>query len=202
MSRAVLNRTVPEAVPSTQQRLLAAARKVFSQNGLAAATTKEIAKEAHVNEVTLFRHFVSKDRLLIAVLDSIAEDQRNGLKNIELSMNDVEQDLLQLAGLYLKTFHEHERLIRILLAEGHTLGEPLRKQMAQRERPLSDCLRKYIAEAQRRKLLKAFPVDSAADALMGMLASMLLKRSMCEPAYSADEHMRTCVSIFLNGMKA
>ena len=52
----------------THQRLLDAAARVFAQNGLEGATTREIAREAGVNEVTLFRHFQSKENLVAAVI--------------------------------------------------------------------------------------------------------------------------------------
>ena len=52
----------------THRRLLEAATRVFARSGLEGATTREIAREAGVNEVTLFRHFQSKENLLSAVL--------------------------------------------------------------------------------------------------------------------------------------
>ena len=47
-----------------QQRILDAALKVFSRDGISGATTREIARVAKVNEVTLFRHFKNKNELL------------------------------------------------------------------------------------------------------------------------------------------
>jgi AcrR family transcriptional regulator len=49
-------------------RLLDAALQVFGSKGFVGATTKEIANLAGVNEVTLFRHFESKNGLFEAVL--------------------------------------------------------------------------------------------------------------------------------------
>ncbi len=49
-------------------RLLRAARDVLARDGVAGLTTRAIAAEAGVNEVTLFRHFGSKSALLDAAL--------------------------------------------------------------------------------------------------------------------------------------
>lgn len=46
-----------------RQRLLVAARQIYAQHGFRGATTRRIAREAGVNEVTLFRLFGSKARL-------------------------------------------------------------------------------------------------------------------------------------------
>ncbi len=52
----------------TEQRILDAALRVFASEGYAGATTRRIAQEANVTEVTLFRKFQSKENLLREVL--------------------------------------------------------------------------------------------------------------------------------------
>jgi AcrR family transcriptional regulator len=56
--------TAPGA--ATRERLLRAAIAIVARDGMAAATTAAIAAEAGVAEGTLYRHFESKDDLLIA----------------------------------------------------------------------------------------------------------------------------------------
>ncbi|MEZ5937491.1 MAG: TetR/AcrR family transcriptional regulator [Hyphomonadaceae bacterium] len=53
-------------VLSTRERLVRAATSIAAREGLAAATTAAIADRAGVAEGTLYRHFPSKDELLIA----------------------------------------------------------------------------------------------------------------------------------------
>src|SRR5467141_2485506 len=48
----------------TKKRIFAAAELVFSRDGFQGATTREIAREAQVNEVTLYRHFRTRDELV------------------------------------------------------------------------------------------------------------------------------------------
>ena len=45
-------------------KLLDAAARVYAETGYRGATTRRIAQVAGVNEVTLFRHFGSKDALI------------------------------------------------------------------------------------------------------------------------------------------
>jgi len=52
----------------TEQRILDAALRVFASEGYTGATTRRIAEEANVAEVTLFRKFQSKENLLREVL--------------------------------------------------------------------------------------------------------------------------------------
>ena len=53
----------------SRERILEAAGRVYSKHGFRGATTRLIAAEAGVNEVTLFRTFGSKGALLESVLE-------------------------------------------------------------------------------------------------------------------------------------
>jgi AcrR family transcriptional regulator len=51
-----------------REKLLEAAAKVFAESGYRGATTRRIAQQAGVSEITLFRHFGSKDALILEAL--------------------------------------------------------------------------------------------------------------------------------------
>ncbi|NJL98010.1 MAG: TetR/AcrR family transcriptional regulator [Synechococcaceae cyanobacterium SM2_3_2] len=57
---------MPSSQQSTRQRLLTTAKDLFARQGITQTTTRQIAEEAGVNEVTLFRHFRTKQGLLLA----------------------------------------------------------------------------------------------------------------------------------------
>jgi len=58
------------AGPDACERILAAATGLFALHGYNAVSTRQIAAAAHVNEVTIFRHFPSKHDLYMAVMKS------------------------------------------------------------------------------------------------------------------------------------
>ena len=49
-------------------RILQAAAHVYAQHGYRGATTRRIAEEAGVNEITVFRHFGNKSALLASAV--------------------------------------------------------------------------------------------------------------------------------------
>jgi AcrR family transcriptional regulator len=57
---------------------------MFSRRGVA-ATAREIADEAGVNEVTLFRLFESKDQLLAAVVLEVVRAESEALDRVDLA---------------------------------------------------------------------------------------------------------------------
>lgn len=54
--------------PSARDRILLAARKLFYENGIRATGTNRLIQEAGVTKVTFYRHFPSKNDLVIAFL--------------------------------------------------------------------------------------------------------------------------------------
>ena len=69
-------RTQSERADQTKSRILDAAVREFSENGLAGARTEQIAEVAGVNKALLYYYFHSKDELYAAVLEGLFLQQR------------------------------------------------------------------------------------------------------------------------------
>src|SRR5579862_836883 len=66
-------RTQSERADQTRSRILDAAVREFSENGLAGARTEQIAEIAGVNKALLYYYFKSKEALYRAALESVAQ---------------------------------------------------------------------------------------------------------------------------------
>jgi len=73
MSRIAPNRIQPERADQARARILQAATREFSANGLAGARTERIAEAAGVNKALLYYYFRSKETLYAAALEVVAE---------------------------------------------------------------------------------------------------------------------------------
>ena len=58
--------------PERRRTLVAAAARAFAQNGFAATSLDDVATEAGVSRVLIYRHFDSKSELYQAALDEVA----------------------------------------------------------------------------------------------------------------------------------
>lgn len=104
------------------RRILEAAHDVFAREGFRGATTRRIAAEAGVNEVTLFRHFSGKEDLLAAAIDHRHAQSRERYRDHRLPAQpgDVRQELRARLGAMLQGFAMANRAVRTALAEwGH-----------------------------------------------------------------------------------
>lgn len=80
---------------TTSNRILDAATELFAERGYAASTTREIARCAGVNEVTVFRHFENKVGILKAMGQRFAVQSPASAPEIEMS--DAHSALLAIA---------------------------------------------------------------------------------------------------------
>lgn len=67
---------------SVEERIINASFDVLEKEGYSGATTKKIAKKANINEVTLFRKFKSKHRLMEIVKEYYSDYLINQLEEI------------------------------------------------------------------------------------------------------------------------
>jgi len=180
-----------------------AAGKLFGQKGLQGATTREIAREAGVNELTLFRHFHSKSNLLAAVLYQAAEDQSQVQVRMDAREGDLGGGLLKFARAFNQMLETHEGLIRTLIGEAHRDPKSARQVTDGAFTPWRRSLSEYFAAKQEsgeiRRSLKLAPV---VDQFLGMLIGGMLRRT-CPWApqdYNAEDYLQTAVEIFTRGV--
>lgn len=100
---------------SSREKIVNSALKLFAKKGTTAATTKEIAENAEVNEVTLFRQFGSKQGLLLAVLQ-----ESSVLDQMQASLSDIagaNRPLAAYGSAVLELLDQVPELVRSLIGE-------------------------------------------------------------------------------------
>lgn len=100
---------------SVHDRLLAAALHVYATAGSRGATTRRIAMEAGVNEVTLFRHFGSKEALLRQACNSTSDGVV--VARLPEQPTDPERELTDWCRLHYQFLTSIRSFIRISIAE-------------------------------------------------------------------------------------
>lgn len=100
----------------TEEKIILAAVNQFKINGFSGATTKAIAAEAGVAEVTLFRYFGNKKTLFLKTAEYIGT--QFGLMDIPNQLSgDFRQDVYLVCQQLLRHFIRSNELIRMLIFE-------------------------------------------------------------------------------------
>jgi len=151
----------------TRKKILAAALTLFSQRGYLGATTRQIAREAGVAEVTLFRHFGSKEKLFEEVIRgySFLPAMKGILPRLEGA--GYEETLLTIARRFLATLDDRRDLIRIMLAERLSYPAPVKNIFRGMLGEVFGILAGYFRRLQHRGVLRDFDPDDAARAFLG-----------------------------------
>jgi len=196
---------VPPAT-GTRQRLLDAAGRVYARDGLTGATTRAIAEEAGVNEVTLFRHFKSKDRLLAAVVgENFGERPAARRIAVPAATADLRADLLALTRAYETLLSTNWPLVRAMLGEmHHHLNESHEKQVFRAVfLPLKEAVISRIEAAQAAgQIRRDQRPDLLSELLLGAIFTGVLRRSIphLKIEYSAGAYLEAAVTMFLSGV--
>jgi AcrR family transcriptional regulator len=183
-----------------REQLLQAAIKVYSTSGVRGATTKRIAQEAQVNEVTLFRHFGSKEALLQEALARSAQALFES--GLPAAPRDPANELLTLARNHYKALWEHRELIRVAMGE---FGEhPESTHVACEASARFDReLKSYLAQLKVQGLASGdWDPDAAAAMLLGTLFSDVMGRDCMPQCYSLDQDAAVTeyLSLFLRAI--
>ena len=104
-------------IDNTRRKILNAALDLFSEKGFHASTTRNIAKNAGVNEVTLFRHFKTKAALFQATIEEIMQTDFN----VHIFLGDLNfplkpEDAIRLAvEAIFEIIERNPRAVRLLI---------------------------------------------------------------------------------------
>lgn len=97
----------------TRERIMGIALKLFSEQGYYSTTTKEIAEKAGLNEITLFRHFGSKENLFQETTEQYVHsiDIKGEIKR--LIKQDFEESMIEISRDYLDFCFKNKQIYKI-----------------------------------------------------------------------------------------
>lgn len=102
---------------AAHDRIITAAMEIFSEKGYRTATTREIADKAEVNEVTIFRHFESKEGLFEQTVQRYSPPSVLPADFAKKLTGDIRADLTVLADKYLDAAIDCAPYIRLSIME-------------------------------------------------------------------------------------
>ncbi|PKK97138.1 MAG: TetR/AcrR family transcriptional regulator [Tenericutes bacterium HGW-Tenericutes-3] len=102
---------------TTEKKILQAATKLFSEHGYSGVSTKRIAAQAGVNELTIFRHFKSKSNLLQSVIKHFAFEG-NIVDKISRDITGcIKDDIVIFAEVYYMFLENNIKMYKIQIKE-------------------------------------------------------------------------------------
>lgn len=188
LSRATLYRLVPDraaleallakhdlALPQddSEQRILQATRVVLERNGFDSATMEDIATEADVSPVTLYRRYGDRDGLIQAFLDAVPA-RRKARTLTPSADSDVEAELSLLATIVLQELLTARGLIRAALGASEAQRKHL-TSIYDGARGTTVALEKYFAACVKLGLIDCSDPRALATVFTSTLMGLALR---------------------------
>lgn len=98
-------------ISTTEEKILSASILLFSQKGYDAVTTKEIAQQAGVSEMTLFRHFACKRKLFEVAFETYIFNPKFKALFSQQMEGDLEKDLIKICQCYQENLVKNQKII-------------------------------------------------------------------------------------------
>jgi AcrR family transcriptional regulator len=159
-----------------RERILNATIRVYAEAGFRGATTRRVAQEAGVNEITLFRHFGTKEALIKAALKASGR----GIQSAPPEPRAPESELYVWALATYRHWYENRRLINQVmgdLAEHPELAPDICEEPSCEHAMLS----RYLERLRELGMTsQPFHADAAAGLLLGSVFTHALWRDHFE----------------------
>lgn len=188
----------------TKEKILNAAMTLVSEKGYLGATTREIARGAGVTELTLFRHFGSKERLFEACLNrhTFLPTLRELLPDLEGMSYD--EALRTVGRRFLLSLKARKPMVKIMQAEMCRYPDKMKRMSGTFFDEMLGTLAAYFEARQRTGELRSFPPELAARMFIGMLFSYfrteeLMRGTDITRQGRMDKAVNGFVDIFIHG---
>jgi AcrR family transcriptional regulator len=185
-----------------RQRLIEGARMEFSEKGIECATTRGIAERAACNEVTLFRHFESKQKLLAAVVQETSEQFRELCSCTGAMEGDLRRDLLRAARVYNESLERCEGMVRALIGEGRRRPQLVKELVSDVLYPFHQMIAAYLEkQAEAGNVREHLNPWAFAEIFTAALMGGLLRRSSGLSNLKRDGWVTETVELLVRGIE-
>ncbi|HEY0816881.1 MAG TPA: TetR/AcrR family transcriptional regulator [Pseudonocardia sp.] len=182
--------------PARRERILAAAAQLAAGRGFHTVGLADIGAQAGIVGSGIYRHFASKDALLVALLDRVMDRLAEGTAAILANETDGHAALSALVRDHITVAIEDRAVLAVYHREIHTLPAEDRRRLRRRQRhyveewvQLLAPLRRDLAEEELRLVVQA---------ALGAVQSTLFYRSGLAADRQAallDELAHACLGI-------
>ncbi|MFT9847344.1 TetR/AcrR family transcriptional regulator [Aneurinibacillus sp. REN35] len=191
-------------VKRTREKILLSAVEIFSQKGFQASTIREIARLAGVNDLTVYRHFESKEKLFTEMFQRHALLTEISEYIVQRISDDYERDLRSIIRTFVSSFKKELPLIKLLLSEAEKMEE-CRKYVAMFSEKIIEKLTAffdyYKIAGQVRPSANSYAIASGLyNILFARIYSLILHGDDVQPSSMPEEAvMDGWTDLFISG---
>ncbi|RPA69505.1 TetR/AcrR family transcriptional regulator [Cyclobacteriaceae bacterium YHN15] len=105
-------------ISERQLEIIETAGKILSVSGLGGLTTKNLAKEIGFSEAALYRHFPSKEDIILGLLDYLRTNMDERLEKVFIPHADPKENLIALFESQFSFFSKNPHYVVAVFSDG------------------------------------------------------------------------------------
>jgi len=106
------------AISSRQMELIEAAGRILTASGVGGLTIKNLAHEMGFSEAAIYRHYASKEDIVVGMLNFLAEDMDRRLSAVAGQEGDAESRLQAMFTSQFDFFGKHPHFVVAVFSDG------------------------------------------------------------------------------------
>ncbi len=172
-----------------RRQVVNATLKIISERGLGNLTTAAIAHEVGMSEANLYRHFASKEEILLETVKNIGSVLEQNVEKVFQSPGTPLEHLRNIFALHLTFIENNEGIPRLIFSEEiHGGNSQLKTKILNTINTYSEKLGSLIIEGQATGAInKHINATSASLTMIGMLQVTILRWSLSGFSFALTE---------------
>ncbi|WMJ88773.1 TetR/AcrR family transcriptional regulator [Anaerocolumna sp. MB42-C2] len=183
-----------------KERLIITTIEIIDELGLQRLSTREIAKREGVSEATIFRHFKSKNELLLAVLENFSEFDHDIFQSVKLKKLPPREAINFLIRSHVEYYENYPAITSILLNFDELRHEQLLEDKVNciiKNR--TEYLKELFEEAKKvGEINPAVELDYIPDEIFGTIIMICMKWKMDGRRFSLKERTLSTLNQILD----
>lgn len=189
-----------DSILHRKERLIITTIEIIDELGLQGLSTREIAKRQGVSEATIFRHYKSKNELLLAVLENFSEFDHDIFQSIKLKGLPPREAINFLICSHVEYYENYPAITSILLNFDELRHEQVLEAKVNRIiNNRTEYLRELFEEAQKEgEISPGVNIDTIPDVIFGAVIMICMKWKMNGQQFSLKERILTTLNQILD----
>lgn len=189
-------------IDETKEKIINAAFKLISEKGYASTTTKDIAKLAGVNEITIFRKFENKKGIVMNAIKEIEwfPELKNNI--FEKCCWSLETDLMMFANIYFTQFTVENAKVILGLRDPQIFPD-IKEYALRLPNSFKDMLIKYFNAMYERKKLASDEFELLSGMFIAINFGFIFSKASFDEEFIAinvDKYITESIKIFAKGI--
>lgn len=190
----------PALVEKRRNQIVAAATKLFSDQGFYKTTIKDIAKEAGVSSGLVYLYVREKEDVLLLVLLQVVNSYAQEIPKAIEGLTDPLERLLRAVEAYCTVVDRHRAATVLAYRSTKSLSPDRRLLIQQRETETNDIIAAAIVACMKVGLIRKINVDVLTYQIVLVAHGWALKSWYFKSRLSLEAYIRDSLDILLAGV--